>query len=142
MQVKTRAAGVVVVRRFEDGRRFLVLRCFGYWDFPKGEVEPDEEPLTTARREVAEETGLAELDFRWGHGFTETEPYAKGKVARYYLAECPHGEVVLPVSPELGVPEHQEFRWVRADEAETLLNDRLRKVLAWATQRIHTSASA
>jgi bis(5'-nucleosidyl)-tetraphosphatase len=105
-------------------------------------VEAGEEPLAAAIREVREESLIEDLDFAWGESSTQTGPYSRGKVARYYLAECPHGEVVLPVSPELGVPEHQEFRWVRAEEAETLLNDRLRKVLAWASQRIHTSASA
>lgn len=132
MKVKTRSAGVVVMRRFEDGFRFLLLRCFGYWDFPKGEIEPGEDPIATARREVTEETCLEQLIFRWGDEFTETPPYGKGKVARYYLAECPMGDVFLPVSPELGEPEHHEFRWVDETEAETLLNDRVRRVLRWA----------
>jgi 8-oxo-dGTP pyrophosphatase MutT (NUDIX family) len=132
MKAKRLSAGVVVVRRFDDGMRFLLLRCFGYWDFSKGEVEAGENPLETACREVAEETGLSALDFRWGEDYTETPPYAQGKVARYYLAECPRGEVTLPVSPELGAPEHHEFRWATANEAGSLLNDRVRKVLEWA----------
>ena len=57
-RVTKRSAGVVVVRRFDGAPRCLLLRCYGYWDFPKGEVEPGEEPLQTARREVTEETGL------------------------------------------------------------------------------------
>jgi hypothetical protein len=44
--------------------------------------------------------------------------------------------VRLPVSPELGRPEHDEFRWVGAAEAHALLNPRLRRVLAWALDRI------
>ncbi len=51
------SAGVVVVRQFDDGWRVLLLRAYNYWDFPKGIVEPGEDPLTTARREVREETG-------------------------------------------------------------------------------------
>ena len=38
--------------------RYLLLRCFGYWDFAKGELEPGEAPLAAARRELAEEVGL------------------------------------------------------------------------------------
>jgi bis(5'-nucleosidyl)-tetraphosphatase len=140
MKVRRFSAGVVVVRRFEDGTRFLLLRCFGYWDFPKGEVEPGEDPLETARREVAEETGLSGLDFRWGGDFTETPPYGRGKVARYYLAESPVGEVTLPVSPELGAPEHHEYRWVPPAEARGLLNARVGAVLEWATDRIGAGA--
>ena len=136
MKVQTRSAGVVVVRRFDDGLRYLLLRCFGYWDFPKGEVEPGEDPLRTARREAAEETGLTGLDFRWGDVHVETPAYGKGKVARYYLAESPAGEVDLPVSPALGMPEHQEYRWATVAQAQTLVNDRVRAVLAWAGQRI------
>ncbi len=126
------SSGVVIRRRFGDGPRYLLLRCFGYWDFPKGEVEPGEDLLATARREVLEEAGLADLIFCWGEAFIETPPYSRGKVARYYLAESPSGEVYLPISPELGVPEHQEFRWVRFDEALALVNGRIRAVLEWA----------
>lgn len=31
----------------------------GVWTIPKGEFEPDEEPLTAARREFEEETGIS-----------------------------------------------------------------------------------
>ena len=129
----------MIRRQFEDGPRYLLLRCFGYWDFPKGEVEPGEDLLATARREVLEEAGLAELIFRWGEEFVETPPYSRGKVARYYLAESPGGEVYLPISPELGVPEHQEFRWVRFEEALALINGRIRAVLEWAENHARES---
>ena len=131
-----RSAGVVVLRHLDGTPRCLLLRCFGYWDFPKGELEPGEEPLEAACREVAEETGLEDLDFRWGESFVETPPYAGGKIARYYLAESKRGDVTLPVNPELGHPEHHEYRWVGLDEALSLLNERLRRVLTWARQRL------
>ena len=128
----TLSAGVVVVRHGADGCRYLLLRVYRYWDFPKGLVEAGESPLEAARREVAEETGLERLEFRWGEAYTETPPYGRGKVARYYVAEAPEGEPRLPVSPELGRPEHDEFRWVTYEEARALLNDRVRAVLDWA----------
>jgi len=139
MQVTTRSAGVVVVRRFDDGPRVLILRCFGYWDFPKGELDPGEEPLAAAQREVMEETGLTDLRFRWGEVYTETPPYGRGKVARYYIAESPSGEPFLPISPELGVPENHEFRWADYPEASGLLNERVGAVLAWAWERVSFS---
>ena len=126
-----RAAGAVVVRRTPDGWRYLLLRAFRNWDFPKGLIEPDESPLATARREVAEETALA-VEFPWGDGFRETAPYAGGKIARYYVAESAAGDPYLPVSAELGRPEHHEFRWVTADDARRLLPPRLHDVLGWA----------
>jgi len=98
-------------------------------------VEPGEEPLQAAIREVEEETGLNQLIFHWGEIYLETPPYGKGKVARYYLAEAPQGEVYLPVNPELGHPEHQEFRWLPYAQARERLVPRLQVILDWAHKR-------
>jgi predicted NUDIX family NTP pyrophosphohydrolase len=40
------------------GGPFFRKKDDGSWSIPKGEVEPDEDPLLTARREFTEETGL------------------------------------------------------------------------------------
>jgi hypothetical protein len=40
------------------------------------------------------------------------------------------------VNPELGRPEHHEFRWVSLEEAERLIPERLRPVLAWVRARL------
>lgn len=131
------SAGVVVVRPMDGVPHYLLLRVFRYWDFPKGEVEPGEEPLEAAVREVAEETGLTDLSFPWGGDYIETPPYgSRGKVARYYLARSERGEVSLPVNPELGHPEHHESRWLAYAEARSRLNERLRAVLDWAHRRV------
>jgi bis(5'-nucleosidyl)-tetraphosphatase len=126
------SAGVVVVRRSGGAVRFLVLRAYRNWDFPKGGVATGETPRAAAVREVKEETGLEGLEFRWGDAFCETETYARGKRARYYVAESPAGEVQLPVSPELGRPEHDECRWLDYAAARALLVPRLQRVLDWA----------
>ena len=39
MTRKRVSAGAVVVRQVWDGFRFLMLRAFNHWDFPKGIVE-------------------------------------------------------------------------------------------------------
>lgn len=127
-----RSAGVVVLRRFPEGWRLLVLRAFRNWDFPKGVVEDDEDMREAAQREVWEETSLSDLRFHWGDAFKETLPYAGGKVSRYYAAESPADAVKLQVSAELGRPEHDEFRWVTFDGAEDVLPPRLAIVLDWA----------
>jgi 8-oxo-dGTP pyrophosphatase MutT (NUDIX family) len=130
------SAGVVVARRDSGGWCLLVLRSYRNWDFPKGRVEPGEAPLDAAIRETAEESAISDLDFRWGEGYCETAPYRHGKVARYYLAETTQAFVTLPVSPELGRPEHDEGRWVDFDEAERLLPPRLQPILAWAIKQL------
>lgn len=144
MKPHTLSAGVVVVRRHRDGPRYLLLRAYEYWDFPKGMVEPGEEPLAAAVREVMEETGLSlrPEDFRWGKGYQETPPYGMGKVARYYVAESLQGEPYLPVNPALGKPEHEEWRWVSYEEARRLLSSRLKSVLNWADWMVQWESSA
>jgi 8-oxo-dGTP pyrophosphatase MutT (NUDIX family) len=128
------SAGVVLLRRFDGGWRCLVLRAYRIWDFPKGLVEDDEAPREAAQREVWEETGLSDLEFHWGSEYRETLPYAGVKVSRYYIAEAPRGDVRLPISKELGRPEHDEFRWVSFDDAEDLLPPRLAIILDWARE--------
>lgn len=113
------------------GRRYLLLRAFNHWDFPKGKVESGEDPLEAARREVREETTIEDLRFPWGERYTETGPYNRGKVARYYLGMTDQAEVTLPVNPELGVPEHAEYRWVTLAEAWRLASPRVHQVLRW-----------
>lgn len=132
------SSGAAVVRRAGGDWLLLVLRAFRNWDFPKGLVEPGEEPLAAARREVAEETGLDDLDFPFGEDFRETLPYAGAKVARYYLALTETEAVKLPISKELGKPEHDEWRWVTFDEAEDLLPPRLAIVLEWVRETLES----
>lgn len=134
LKTYTLSAGVVIARLGHGQVRYLMLRAFNYWDFPKGVVESGEDPLQAAMREVMEETGLAlePTDFRWGKGYQETAPYGIGKIARYYLAESREGDAYLPANPVTGKPEHEEFRWVTYQEAQAILPPRLRSILNWA----------
>ena len=136
MHERILSAGVVVVRRVDDQWRVLLLRAYKNWDCPKGTVEPGEEPLATARRETGEETTIEDLEFRWGEEFIETPPYSKNKVARYYVAETRTAGVKLPVNPELGMPEHHEFRWLGFEDAAKLVVPRIAAVLKWARSRV------
>lgn len=130
------SAGVVVVRSLPDGWRYLMLRAYRNWDFPKGMVESGEDPLAAARREVQEETLIADLQFNWGHACFETAPYNRNKIARYYLAQTVTEAVTLPVRPELGRPEHHEFRWLDYDEALSRASPRIEPVIQWAANTI------
>jgi 8-oxo-dGTP pyrophosphatase MutT (NUDIX family) len=129
---RKRSAGIVVLRRIPEGWRLLLLRAFRNWDFPKGRIEAGEEPLDAAVRETGEETGLTDVALSWGRIFRETEPYAGGKTARFYLAQTNTEFIELPVNPELGRPEHHEWRWVSFDEARELVAPRLRFIVDWA----------
>ena len=126
------SAGVVLVNLTNRKLRFLLLRAYRNWDFPKGMVEAGETPLDAAQREVLEETAIEDISFDWGPVFIDTGPYRRDKVARYYLARARQREFELRVNPELGYPEHQEACWVGYDKALSLVSPRLKPVLPWA----------
>jgi len=132
------SCGIVLARDSEHGYQTLLLRAFHHWDFPKGILEDGEEPIQTAKRELREETSIAETKWNWGERFIETGPYSRGKTARYYLAATDQEHVVMGPSPETGEPEHHEYRWVTFDEAYDLASPRVREVVVWARQIIGT----
>jgi 8-oxo-dGTP pyrophosphatase MutT (NUDIX family) len=137
------SSGVVVVSVVDRKLKFLLLRAYRNWDFPKGLVEAGEEPIEAAIREVREETTLEDISFDWGMVFMDTGPYNKGKISRYYIARSNETKVLLPVNPELGVPEHHEARWVDYQKALTMVSPRLLPVVRWAYAIInHDTTSA
>ena len=121
--------------------QYLLLRAYRNWDFPKGLVEPGEQPLDAAVREVKEETTLVNLVFDWGEDYMDTGPYNKGKISRYYLARTNDTHVHLPINPELGFPEHQEARWVGFETALNMVSPRLKPVIHWASDIIAAPAA-
>jgi len=127
------SAGLVIVRQESGEWKYLFLRAYRNWDFPKGEVEEGEDPLGTAKREAEEEAGISDLDFPWGHEYKETEPYRDGKkIALYYIAKTSQSKVTFSVNPELGRPEHHEYRWIPYTELKKLSPDRLIPIIEWA----------
>jgi 8-oxo-dGTP pyrophosphatase MutT (NUDIX family) len=126
------SCGAVVVRETDSGWLTLMLRAYRNWDFPKGMREEGESPLEAAIREVGEETGIDDLEFRWGEKYMDTGPYSRGKVARYYLAASGRERIVMGISPETGQPEHHEARWMSFDEAYDITSPRVRDVVQWA----------
>jgi len=84
-----RAAGVVVVRERDGVRQVLTVHRPAYddWSLPKGKIEPNEHPATTAVRECDEETGL---QVRLGPPLDSVQ-YLVGehsKVVQYWAATC------------------------------------------------------
>lgn len=65
MKVKRKSAGILLYRFKESlevflvhpGGPFWINKDAGAWTIPKGEIEEEEDPLSTAKREFEEETG-------------------------------------------------------------------------------------
>ena len=124
---KEYSAGAVIYRNSADEPLFLLVYSGrnGNWGFPKGHIEPGENELEAARREIFEETGLRELDFLTG--FREEEVYPvvsmrpphKGqrieKHAIYHL--CRTNMCTAAVDEE----EITDYVWVSLEKAEELL---------------------
>lgn len=88
-----RSAGILAYRHRPDGPEFFLVhpggpfwknKDDGAWSIPKGEIDPDEDPLTAAQREFEEETG-----FRIDGTFTPLTPVkiTSGKVIEAWAIE-------------------------------------------------------
>ena len=118
---ETSAGGIVF--RVQDGQPlFLLIRdSYHNWGFPKGHLERGEQPSDAAVREVAEETGLAQVELR---GAIETIDWYfrfRGrlihKVCHFFLMETRDGDTT-PQRSE-GITACQ---WLPFDEACTAVS--------------------
>lgn len=140
MSEPVKSAGIVIVKNRETEPLYLMLCCRGYWDFPKGKVDPGETEFMAAMRETEEESGLKDIKFPWDGIFVETLPYITKvdgkkarKVARYYVGELVSGEVEIRPNPVSGVVEHEKYRWLSSKQLPGIeLMPRIRQVFEWA----------
>lgn len=122
--LRRRSAGIIPYR-FHEGRiEFLLLfnLFFEQWQFPRGGVQTQEDDVSCAKREFAEETGLSILKFhedcRTVLEYTAIiRSYEIERTIVYYLAEASSQEV------QLGHEDHCEARWLPAQEAWELLTE-------------------
>lgn len=112
-----RASGMILYRDHGQLREYLLIknRVGGHWGFPKGRLEPGEDEMRAALREVAEEVGIAHPQVV--PGFMERLSYRF--VRNRTLV---HKEVILflAVTNEEGTPEGHEIEaqaWLPLPEA-------------------------
>jgi dihydroneopterin triphosphate diphosphatase len=115
------AVAVAVLRGTGDETRILLIRrgrgaFAGAWTIVMGGVEPGERATQTARREVLEESGLAVAAlYTAGELDTFYDPVKdRIVVVPFFVARVSAGEVRTDAA-------HDAYRWVRFDEAATLL---------------------
>lgn len=117
------SAGALIYHKEKDNICYLLLRYPAlshrakkdYCDFPKGHLEKGESDVEAMRREVAEETGISDLEI--AKGFHETIKYffAVGetkifKIVTFYLAETKTKKVTIS-------QEHTGYSWLPFSEA-------------------------
>jgi len=120
-----------VLRGAADAARLLLLRrarkvFAGAWTFVMGRVDGDERATATARREVAEETGLrVERLYTAGALDAFYDPVMDHVVVvPFFVARTSAGEVRVDAA-------HDAYRWATFDEAAELLTfSAQRRVLA------------
>jgi predicted NUDIX family NTP pyrophosphohydrolase len=133
------SAGLLMYRRRGDaievflvhpGGPFWAKKDLGAWTLPKGEYEPDEEPLAAARREFQEETG-----FRAQGKFLELgsirQKSGKVVIAWAFEGDCDPAQLIsntceIEWPPKSGIrkeiPEVDRGEWFSLQEA----NERIR----------------
>ena len=120
------SAGFIIIDRSGVEPEALCVRAYSNWDFPKGHLEPGETAFDAAVREVLEETTLTHgVDFTHTGEQAPSITYGTGrrkKTATYFIGErTSDKQPYLPVSPELGKPENDEWRWVPLSELPDLM---------------------
>jgi 8-oxo-dGTP pyrophosphatase MutT (NUDIX family) len=109
---------VVLVRQPREPARERVL------ELPAGTREPDEEPLETARRELAEEVGLRGGEWRLAATFFSTPGFCDERVWVYVVERAEQGNVAPEDNEEIEIVRipvgEIESRLTEIEDAKTL----------------------
>ena len=135
-RIRVTSAGGVVYRWDKEKPLFLLLgnNKRGVWCLPKGLIEPDEDEVTTAMREVREETGVSRVKIKGKIGLIK---YQFGfrfktyhKTVHFFLFETDQAD------SKVGT-EHDFMEWMPYDRAlETLSYPNEKEVLSKAWNMI------
>jgi ADP-ribose pyrophosphatase YjhB (NUDIX family) len=118
---KTRSAGGVVTN--DEGEVLVVSQRGRSWSLPKGHIDPGEDALAAAKREIYEESGIRDLELvrelgtyerhkiSWDGGDDRTER----KMITMFLFRTSE-KMLKPVDPD-----NPEARWVEKSKVALLL---------------------
>ena len=118
---KTQSAGGVVLN--PEGLVLVVKQRGDSWSLPKGHIDPGEDALSAAVREIAEESGVTQVDLIMPLGnYTRTrigknggEDPSEMKTIHMFLFRADQKKL-KPTDPS-----HPEARWVAPEQVATLL---------------------
>jgi ADP-ribose pyrophosphatase len=113
--------GSAVVMPMDEKKRILLVRQYRLparrylWELPAGTIDPGERPLQTARRELAEETGLRARSMRKIAEFYPSPGFLSEKMT-IYLATGLTAGVATPMEDE-----RIATRWFTAQEMDDMI---------------------
>lgn len=120
------AAGGVVVNK--EGKILVVQNKKGSWSLPKGTVDPGEDFITAAKREIWEETGIPQDELFLANEqelgrFTRYQSAPGGgvkidriKTIHFFKFMTQYANELQPIDPE-----NPEARWVAREKVSELL---------------------
>jgi 8-oxo-dGTP pyrophosphatase MutT (NUDIX family) len=117
---RTYSAGGVVTNN--EGKVLVVSQHGTSWSLPKGHIDPGEDALVAAKREIYEESGIRDLEFvrelgsyeRYRIGLDGDDP-SELKVITMFLFRTSE-KTLRPVDPE-----NPEAKWVEKSKVQLLL---------------------
>ena len=127
--IRTAFVDVYVLRGAGAALELLALRrgaggrCPGSWETVHGHIEAGEHPADAARRELAEETGLAPDRL---YNLSRVETFYQHRADEIALVPVFAAFVAAGVDARLG-PEHDRLEWLSPDAA--------RSRFAWPRER-------
>lgn len=113
----TLCAGGIV--QSKTGDLIMVLQRNRTWSFPKGKINPDEDPITAACREIHEETGITRL-ITLGH--LGTYQRRSGKLVSKTICLFWFRTSEMDLRPQ--DPAITMAKWVPVDTATAMISNR------------------
>lgn len=121
---QTRSAGGIVMNK--KGEILVVNQHGNSWSLPKGHIDPREDPLTAAQREIYEESGIDDLTLvkelgsyqRYKIGLDGGDNLSELKTIYMFLFKT-NQEALSPQDPH-----NPEARWVEKEKVADLLTHR------------------
>ena len=139
---KTKACGVIVMRTEPQLSFLLLMKHPIRYDLPKGHIEPGEDELCCALRELQEETGIETSHLSIDEGFHFTITYQTSY--KQFGGKTIEKTVViflgwLKQEVSIKLTEHSGYTWVNWNPPHTIQQKTIDPLLEQLEQYLHSN---